>query len=657
MAHHEHGSSGGRHEGHSTADFARRFWVSLALTVPIVALSPNLPLVRGGSLVSFPGSTWVLLALSTAIYLYGGVPFFKGIVRELRVRQPGMMTLVAVAITVAYAYSVATVLGLEGMPFFWELATLVDIMLLGHWIEMRSVGAASGALESLARLMPSEAHRTLPDGSTVDVPLEMLEPGDFVLVRPGEKVPADGQVSDGASTVDESMLTGESVPVSKQAGDEVIGGAVNGSGALVVQVMRTGSESFLAQVQDLVRQAQESKSRTQVLADRAAMWLTFVALGGGALTFAGWILFGYPLAMAMERAVTVMVIACPHALGLAVPLVVAVSSSIAATHGLLVRDRAALEIARTVDAVVFDKTGTLTFGRFGVTEVITWAGADRDELLWLAGSVESASEHPIARAIAEAAPVLHEISGFRATPGQGARAMVGARDVTVASPAYARELGVGAPPDEIERVSEGGRTVVVIIVDGASIGAVALSDTVRPESAEAVRRLKAMGIEPIMLTGDGTMVAARVAAELGIERFFADVLPAEKSAMVRRIQGEGRTVAMVGDGVNDAPALATADMGIAIGAGTDVAIESADAVLVRSDPRDVATAIQLARATYAKMIENLAWATGYNVVAIPLAAGVLSGVGVTLSPAAGAALMALSTVIVAVNSRTLRVRA
>jgi len=516
---------------------------------------------------------------------------------------------------------------------------------------------ASKTLDALARLMPSEAHRRLPDGTTVDVPLDALRPHDLVLVRPGEKVPADGLVQEGASTVDESMLTGESVPVAKSTGDEVIGGALNGEGALIVAVTRTGEESFVAQVVELVRQAQASKSGTQDLADRAAMWLTYIALGGGALTLGVWIALGRPLEYAMERAVTVMVVACPHALGLAIPLVVAVSTSLAARGGLLVRDRLAFERARVVDAVVFDKTGTLTEGRFGVVEVAAWGDLGRDEMLALAGSVEELSEHPIARAIAAAAPGGHEVFDFEAVPGAGARARVGARAVEVVSPAYAAAAGLAVPPTEIDRLAAGGRTVVVIVVDHAAVGAVALSDVVRPESAEAVRRLKEMSIETVMLSGDADAVVARVAGELGIDRYFAGVLPADKAGTIARIRSEGRIVAMVGDGVNDAPALAAADIGVAIGAGTEVAVATADIVLVRSDPRDVASAIHLARATYRKMVENLAWATGYNAVAIPAAAGALAWAGVTLSPAVGAALMALSTVIVAVNARSLRVRA
>lgn len=656
-----HGPEGGkhpagRHAGHSIADFRRRFWISTVLTVPVILLSRGLPFLPDARLLTLPGADWILLALSTALYVYGGAPFLRGLTRELRRRTPGMMTLVAVAISVAYFYSAATVLGLAGMPFFWELATLIDIMLLGHWVEMRSVGEASRALETLARLMPSHAHRRGTDGTTSDVALDELQPGDVVVVKPGEKVPADGDVVDGSSEVDESMLTGESLPVPKSAGDEVIGGAVNGEGALVVTVRRTGAESFLAQVVGLVREAQESKSATQDLADRAATWLTVVALGGGAATFAAWIALGRPLSFAMERAVTVMVIACPHALGLAIPLVVAVSTALGASSGVLVRDRAAFETARKLDTVIFDKTGTLTLGRFGVAEVATLGEFGRDEVLSLAGSVEALSEHPIARAIAEAAPSKSAAADFRAMPGSGARGLVGGREIAVVGPAYLTGNGI-AVPEGGDALAAGGRTVVYVLRDGVPVGAIALADVVRPESAEAVRRLKAMGIETIMLTGDSEPVAARVAAELGIDRFFAGVTPADKAATVRRVQAEGKVVAMVGDGVNDAPALATADVGIAIGAGTDVAVATADIVLVRSDPVDVAKTVTLARATYGKMVQNLVWATGYNVLAIPLAAGVLAGAGFLLSPAVGGALMSASTIIVAVNARTLRVHA
>jgi len=651
-----HGAhGGGRHEGHSVADFRTRFWVSLALTAPVILLSRNLPFVPVERLVSIPGADWILLALATFLYAYGGRPFLKGLVREMRGRAPGMMTLVAVAISVAYLYSAATVLGLAGMPFFWELATLVDIMLLGHWVEMRSVGEASKALESLARLMPSKAHLRQSDGSTKDVPLDTLIPGDVVVVKPGEKVPADGDVTEGSSSVDESMLTGESVPVTKRAGEDVIGGAVNGEGALVVTVARTGAESFLSQVIDLVREAQASKSKTQDLADRAAKWLTIVALGGGAATFTVWLALGDSLAFAMERAVTVMVIACPHALGLAIPLVVTVSTTLGAKKGLLVRNRMAFEKARLLQAIVFDKTGTLTLGRFGVTDVVLFGDLSRDDVLSMAGSIEELSEHPIARAIADAAPAKAAVSDFRAIPGKGARGVIDGREIAVVSPGYLVEQGI-AVPDGADAPDTEGLTVVYVLRGNVPMAAIALADVVRPESVEAVRCLKEMGVEPIMLTGDSRAVATRVAAELGIQRFFAEVLPADKAAIVQRLRADGLVVAMVGDGVNDAPALASADVGIAIGAGTDVAVATADVILVRSDPRDVATIIELSRATYSKMVVNLAWATGYNAVTIPLAAGVLAGLGIVLSPAVGGVFMSASTVIVAINARTLRIR-
>jgi len=650
--HTQHG--GGRHAGHSVADFRRRFFVSIALTIPVVLISPELPFIGGGRIVDVPGADWILVALSTFLYVYGGMPFLKGLVREIRQKKPGMMTLVAVAITVAYAYSAATVLGLAGMPFFWELATLIDIMLLGHWVEMRSVGEASKALESLAQLMPSAAHRRDADGNTTDVPLEKLQPGDVVLVRPGEKIPADGDVTEGTSAVDESLLTGESVPVSKSTGDSVIGGAVNGEGALVVTVARTGAESFLSQVIELVREAQESKSQTQDLADRAAMWLTLIALTGGAVTLGTWLVLGQTLAYSMERAVTVMVITCPHALGLAIPLVVAVSTALGAGSGLLVRNRMAFENARSINAVIFDKTGTLTLGRFGVEEVVPFGDVTKEEILALAGSIEELSEHPIARAIAEATPTRLEVTGFQAIAGKGAQGAVGGRRIAVVSPGHLADLGIAAPKDA-GQLSSGGRTVVFVLSDDSLIGAIALSDIIRPESVEAVRRLKDMGIETIMLTGDSTAVAESVAGRLGIDRFFAEVLPAEKVATIELVRAEGKVVAMVGDGVNDAPALASADVGIAIGAGTDVAVATADVVLVRSNPDDVPTVIGLARATYAKMVQNLVWATGYNVVAIPLAAGVLASAGILLSPALGGVFMSASTVIVALNARTLKV--
>jgi Cu2+-exporting ATPase len=640
------------------ADFRRRFWISLGLTVPVLALAEMIQHWLGlRDALAFPGDRWVELVLVSAIYVYGGWPFLTGLVSELKARRPGMMTLVALAVSVAYAYSTLVVFGLPGMVFFWETATLIDLMLLGHWIEMRSVMGASAALETLVALMPAEAHKVGADGSATDVPVSTLRPGDRVLVKPGEKVPADGRVVEGRTTVNEAALTGESQPVEKGEGDETIGGAVNGESAVVIEVRKTGEASYLAQVVELVRRAQESRSRTQDLADRAAFWLTLIALGAGGVTLVAWLGTDRPFHFALERMVTVMVITCPHALGLAVPLVVAVSTALSARSGLLIRDRSAFERARSLDAVVFDKTGTLTQGRFGVSDVMALGGNREEEVLRLAAAVESRSEHPIAAGVVRAAAernVPHPAPrDFIAIPGKGARALVDGRTVAVVSPGYLTEQGIPADDDRIARVRAQGKTVVYVLVDDRPIGAVALADLIREESREAIRRLKALSIEVMMLTGDARAVAQSVADELGLDDYFAEVLPDQKAATIEQVKHRGRTVAMVGDGVNDAPALVAADVGIAIGAGTDVAIESADIVLVRSDPRDVVTIVELARKTYAKMVQNLWWATGYNVVAIPLAAGVLAGAGILLSPAMGAVLMSASTVVVAVNARLL----
>jgi Cu2+-exporting ATPase len=669
---HDHGATGRRYEAqlveasqkkppethhHALDDFRRRFVVSTILTVPILLLSPPVQALLGIT-ITFPGSDYLLLALATVVYLYGGWPFLTGIVSELRARMPGMMTLIAVAITVAYAYSSAVVLGIVGGEgFFWELATLIDIMLLGHWVEMRSVLGASRALEELVRVMPSEAH-LLRDGGTEDVPVDRLTPGDRVLVRPGEKVPVDGVVIEGATSVNEAMLTGESRPVEKRPGDAVIGGAINGEGSIVVEVRKTGAETYLAQVIDLVRKAQESRSRTQDLADRAAFLLVMIALSIGAVTFAGWLVVGAGPGFAVERAATVMVIACPHALGLAVPLVVAVSTALAARSGFLIRDRTAFERAKDLQAVVFDKTGTLTTGRFGVTDILTFGGATEDDVVRTAASVEAHSEHPIARGVVRSAEErglsLIPLENFRAIPGKGVEAEAAGRTVRVVSPGYLAEQGIEAGDERVGALQRQGKTVVFLLEDGQLIGALALADIIRPESGEAISRLKEMGIRCMMLSGDNPDVAAWVAGELGLDEFFAGVLPHEKAEKIREVQRRYR-VAMVGDGINDAPALVQADVGIAIGAGTDVAVESADIVLVRSDPRDAAAVIGLSKKTYRKMFENLLWATGYNTVAIPLAAGVLFGAGIVLTPAAGAVLMSASTVIVAINARLLRV--
>jgi len=638
------------------ADFRRRFWVSLGLTIPVLALSHPIQDWLGLHL-TFPGDRWVQFGLATVIYFYGGWPFLTGLVSELRKRRPGMMTLVALAISVAYVYSTLVVFGLRGMVFFWETATLIDLMLLGHWIEMKSVMGASAALEKLVALMPADAHRLAADGSLDDVPVSDLRRGDRVLVKPGEKFPADGRIVEGRTTVNQAALTGESKPVEKGGGDEVIGGAVNGEAAVTVEVGRTGQDSYLAQVVEMVRQAQATRSRTQDLADRAAFWLTLIALTAGAVTLTAWLFTDRPFDFALERMVTVMVITCPHALGLAIPLVVAVSTSLSARSGLLIRNRSAFERARRLDAIVFDKTGTLTEGRFGVRDVVALGGRDADAVLRLAAAVERHSEHPIAAGIVRAADergiTYPAPKNFSAIPGKGAQATVDGRAVKVVSPGYLEERGIAPADDRLTALRDRGQTVVYVLADDEPVGAVALADVVRDESREAIRRLKAMGIEVMMLTGDAEGVARGVADDLGLDDYFAEVLPDQKASKIREVKGRGRTVAMVGDGVNDAPALVEANVGIAIGAGTDVAVESADIVLVRSDPRDVVQIVQLARATYRKMVQNLWWATGYNVVAIPLAAGVLAGMGVILSPAVGAVLMSASTVIVAVNARML----
>lgn len=652
-AHHDH--------AHMVSDYRRRFLVALVLTIPILLLSHVIQQFLGiEEWLRFAGRDYVLWIFSSVVFFYGGWPFLKGIVSELKAYKPGMMTLIAVAISTAYVYSSAVVFGLTGMSFFWELATLIDIMLLGHWIEMKSVMGASRALEELAKLMPSIAHKMIAENNIEDVPIENLVHGDRILVRPGEKIPADGLVIDGLSSVDESMLTGESKPVTKKTGTTAIGGAVNGEGSLVIEVKKTGGESYLNQVIELVRQAQESKSKTQDLANRAAVILTYVAIFGGALTIGAWLLFSnQDFAFAIERAVTVMVIACPHALGLAVPLVVAVSTAIAAKNGLLIRDRAAFERARKIDAIVFDKTGTLTEGKFGVTDVMNFvANVEKEELLTLAASIEAHSEHPIAKGIVASASKKRAITNFKAIPGKGAQGTVDGKNVAVVSPGYLRENNLSVPEHvraDIERLSSQGKTVIFVLLDETLIGAVALADIIRPESKEAIRHLKEQGITCMMLTGDNAAVAKWVAQEIGLDEYFAEVLPHQKTEKIKEVQKRGLMVAMTGDGVNDAPALAQADIGIAVGAGTDVAIETADIILVRSNPKDVTAILDLSRITYRKMVQNLWWATGYNIFAMPLAAGVLFSFGLILTPAFGAVLMSVSTVIVAINARALKV--
>lgn len=646
------------HHEHMIEDFRKRFWICVAVTIPILLLSHMIQEWIGlGHALQFPGDTYVLFALSSFVFFYGGYPFLKGFFDEMKSGGPGMMTLIAVAIITAYFYSSAVVFGLKGEVFFWELATLVDIMLLGHWIEMRSVMGASKALEELARLMPSEAHKILSDGSIQDVPLSDLVPGDRVLIKPGEKIPADGEVVNGESSVNESMLTGESTPVPKKAGAKVIGGSINGEGSLEVVVKKTGKDSFLSQVIDLVKEAQESKSKTQDLANRAALWLTIIAIVAGCITLFVWLAFmKQNFAFALERTVTVMVITCPHALGLAIPLVIAVSTALSAKNGLLIRNRVAFESARNIQAILFDKTGTLTQGKFGVTDVITFANEmESKEMLKYAASVEAHSEHPIAKGIVASSQDIYSVEQFKAIPGKGAEGRVNGKIVKVVSPGYLKENGIGATDERVEKLSSQGKTVVFVLIDKKLTGALALADILRPESKQAISMLKEMKVQCMMITGDNKQVAQWVSDEIGLNEYFAEVLPQEKAAKVKEVQSRGMIVAMTGDGVNDAPALAQADVGIAIGAGTDVAVEAADIVLVRSNPLDVVAVIHLARATYGKMVQNLVWATGYNLFAIPLAAGVLYRYGILLSPALGAVLMSLSTVIVAINAKFLRI--
>ncbi len=662
MNHDEHAEhmKHNKHKGHDhmVADLRKRFCVSLIITIPILILSPVIQEWAGlGNSIRFSGDLYILFAISSVVFFYGGYPFLKGLFDDLKSLKPGMMTLVAVAITTAYLYSSAVVFGLSGMVFFWELATLIDIMLLGHWIEMKSVMGASKALEELARLMPSEAHKLMPDGSVRDVPLDELGLDDRVLVKPGEKIPADGEVVDGETSVNESMLTGESKPIHKNAGSKVIGGSINGEGSITVKVKKMGKDSFLSQVVELVKEAQESKSKTQDLANRAALWLTIIAITGGAITLFIWLfILNKDFAFALERTVTVMVITCPHALGLAVPLVVAVSTAISAKNGLIIRNRAPFERARNIQAIIFDKTGTLTEGKFGVTDKVIFDNTIREnELLKYAASVEVHSEHPIAKGIVSSSTETFPVEKFNAIPGKGAEGRVNGRDVKVVSPGYIREQNISVADERIDRLSQQGKTVVFVIIDGELKGAIALADIIRPESKKAISRLKEMGIRCMMLTGDNKQVAKWVSNEIGLDEYFSEVLPHEKSEKVKEVQSRGMVVAMTGDGINDAPALAQADVGIAIGAGTDVAIESADIILVRSNPIDTVAIIGLARATYRKMVQNLAWATGYNAFAIPLAAGVLYKSGILLSPALGAVFMSLSTVIVAINARLLKV--
>ena len=652
---HEHKEHHHDHHKHMLKDFQTRFWISLGITIPVLALSPMIQSFLGVSW-DFPGRMWTLMILSSFIYIYGGWPFLKGSIGEMQNKQPGMMTLIALAITVAFVYSALVVFGVEGKVFFWELVTLIDVMLLGHWVEMRSVMGASKALEELAQLMPSTAHKVVSEEETEDVDIQELKQGDRVLVKPGEKIPVDGKIIKGESEVDESMITGESEPVVKKKDDEVIGGSVNGNGSLTIEVSKTGKDSYLNQMIELVEKSQQSKSKAQGFADRAAFWLTVIAVSVGILTLAAWIYYGKTFVFSLERMVTVMVITCPHALGLAIPLVIAVVTALSAKNGLLIRNRTAFEEARKIQTIMFDKTGTLTKGEFGVTDVISLSDWSEDKILKAAAAVEKESEHSIARGILQKAKEneldVPNSSGFKALPGKGAQAEVENEKILVGNKFLLKNIDQDEDAvKNMEKLAEKGKTTVFVISDKKVRGVIGLSDLIRDESRRAVEELMKKGIEVAIITGDNKATAKFVAEELGIKTWFAGVLPDKKSEKVKQLQEEGKIVAMVGDGINDAPALAQADLGIAIGAGTDVAAETADVILVENNPMDVCHILNFSRITRRKMKQNLAWATGYNVIAIPLAAGVLYSYGIVLAPAVGALVMSLSTIIVAINAR------
>ncbi len=648
----------GKHSNHigMIADFRKRFYVVLVLTVPTMLLSQMIQhwlKIR----ISFPGSEYVLLALSSVIFFYGGWPFLKGLVNEAKAKNPGMMFLIGFAITVAYIYSVAIVFGLHGMDFFWELATLILIMLLGHWIEMKSVAGASRELELLVQLMPAEAHK-ITGQVMAEVKTDTLNTGDLILIKPGEKVAADGIITDGETYLNESMLTGESKPVQKVKGDKVIAGSINGNGAIKVTVSHGAKDSYLSQVIKLVQDAQNAKSNTQLLADKAAKWLTIIALLAGITTFLYWYLTGQSLAFAMERMVTVIVICCPHALGLAVPLVVAKSTALSAKNGLLIKNRTAFENARKITTIVFDKTGTLTVGKFQVSKIVSLQKEfSENEIIRLASALEQKSEHPIAtgilQKIKDLSITIPETENFNAITGKGVEATVEGKKILVVSPGYLKENNLAIPEGFTANDTE---TVVFVIVNNALAGYIALSDEIRPESAEAIKTLKENNIKSILLTGDNSKVAKSVSDTLSMDSFIAEVLPHQKLEKIKELQNKGEFVAMTGDGVNDAPALAIADVGIAVGSGSDIAAETAGIVLVNSNPKDIVSLILFGKATYRKMIQNLIWATGYNVIALPLAAGVLYKQGILLSPAAGAVLMTVSTVVVAINAGFLKVK-
>ncbi len=657
------GHMGHDHHKMMIADFKRRFYITLVITIPVMLLSPMIQHWFHFS-IAFKSSTYLLFALSTIVFFYGGMPFLKGLVNEIKQKALGMMTLIAVAITAAYAYSVATVFGLQGIDFFWELCTLILIMLLGHWIEMKSVSGASKELELLVQLMPSDAHMIM--GEMIhEVKTDSLKEGDLILIKPGENVAADGIISEGESYLNESMLTGESVPVKKQKGEKIIAGSINGNGSLKVKVSHASKDSYLSRVIKLVDDAQKTKSKTQLLADKAARILTIVALVAGFATlFFWWMIAKETFVFALERMVTVIVICCPHALGLAVPLVVAISTSISAKHGLLIKNRTAFENARKITTVIFDKTGTLTFGKFEVARIIPLSlgeglgvRLDEKEIIRIASALEQNSEHPIATGVIakakELAITIPAVSNFKALTGKGIEADVEGKNIKVVSPSYLKENNFSLPENYSGSSAE---TIVFLIINNQLAGYIALADKIRPESAEAIKTLHANGIKSILLTGDNATVAKSVSDELKMDGFFAEVLPHQKLEKIKQLQHDGEFVAMTGDGVNDAPALAQADIGIAVGSGSDIAAETAGIVLVNSNPQDIASLILFGKATYKKMIQNLIWATGYNVIALPLAAGVLYKWNIMLSPAAGAVLMSLSTIVVAINAKLLNLK-
>lgn len=647
------GHAGHDHHAMMIDDFRKRFWISIILTLPVLLLSEMIQHWLGFE-IKFPGDKYVLITLSSFIFFYGGWPFLKGLIDELRAKAPGMMTLIALAITVAYVFSLAVAFGFAGTDFFWELATLIVIMLLGHWLEMKSVLGASKALQLLVSLMPAEAHKVNGE-HILDVKLEELQQGDIILIKPGEKVPADGIVLEGESYLNESMLTGESKPVKKEREDKVIGGSINGNGSIRVKVLHTGKDSYLNKVIKLVQEAQKTKSKTQHFADRAAKWLTYIALAVGITTLVIWLLLGSKTNYAIERMVTVMVISCPHALGLAIPLVVAISTAVSAQHGLLIRNRTAFENSRKITTIVFDKTGTLTKGEFGVTRVETVSSITGKEMIQMAASLEQSSEHPIAVGILQKAKEekleIYNPENFNAITGKGVEAIVNGKNVKVVSPGYLKEKQIPVPEGSSSSEAE---TIVFVLLDDRLAGYIALADEIRPESKHAIQSFKKNGIKVMMATGDNEKVAKAVSEELGLDGYYAEVLPHQKVEIVKELQHKKEFVAMTGDGINDAPALAQADVGIAVGSGTDVAAETADIILVKSNPEDILNLILFGKATYKKMVQNLIWATGYNAIAIPLAAGVLSSAGFVLDPAVGAVFMSLSTIIVAINAQLLK---